>query len=367
MRPRVVNFLTNASTSAAGLYVPLFAVGLGSSTAEVGFIVAAYNAFVLFSSVLFGRAADVRGVRRILRAGLLLSALTCLVQPLAWDTLSLVGARALLGFCAGMYPGALLAYAKTADPLMGKFSSWGSLGWALGNVIAGLLAVLQPSTSYWEVFAMASGAWFLAFFFATAAPSNPVGGMRIPLFPRRVLRRNLPVYAMMFIRHTGANMVWAIFPLYLEQVLRLNDLEVGIIYALNPFVQFLVMQVADRYRSSVLIVAGLASSVLTFVLFTLATEFWTMLATQIVLGFAWGTLYVGSLKFITEENRETGTAGGWFNGVTSLAAIAGPILGGLVALESYVLTMYIAAILGAVALAVYLGTMARPRGKTATA
>ncbi len=360
-RPRHINFLTNAAASAAGLFIPLYAVEYGASLEEVGFIVGAYNAFIVFASIFFGRAADVQGVRRILRAGLLLSAVTCLAQPFAVNPALLLVSRSLLGFCVGMYPAALLAYAKTADSLMGKFSSWGSLGWALGNGLAGIVAEVAPGT-FWQVFAMASGAWFLSFFFATAAPAEAAGGIRVPLFPRKVLRRNIPVYAMMFIRHTGANMVWGIYPIYLADVLHLNVLEIGLINAFNPFVQFVVMQGIDRYRSRPLVVAGLLGSFATFVLFLVARDFWSMFATQIVLGFSWATLYVGSLKSITEENLETGTAGGWFNSVTSLSSIAGPMIGGFVAAVSYELTFDVAAAMALAALAVYLVAL-RSRGK----
>ncbi len=371
-RPRHINFLTNAAASAAGLFIPLYAVEYGASLEEVGFIVGAYNAFIVFASILFGRAADVQGVRRILRAGLLLSAVTCLTQPFAVNPALLLVSRSLLGFCVGMYPAALLAYAKTADSLMGKFSSWGSLGWALGNGLAGIVAEVAPGT-YWQVFAMASGAWFLSFFFATAAPAEAAGGIRVPLFPRKVLRRNIPVYAMMFIRHTGANMVWGIYPIYLADVLHLNVLEIGLINAFNPFVQFVVMQGIDRYRSRPLVVAGLLGSFATFVLFLVARDFWSMFATQIVLGFSWATLYVGSLKSITEENLETGTAGGWFNSVTSLSSIVGPMIGGFVAAVSYDLTFDVAAAMALAALAVYLvalgsgGKGSRLQGATASA
>jgi DHA1 family multidrug resistance protein-like MFS transporter len=363
-RPRHINFLTNAAASAAGLFIPLYAVQYGATLEEVGFIVAAYNAFIVFASILFGRAADVQGVRRILRAGLLLSAVTCLLQPFAVNPWLLLASRALLGFCVGMYPAALLAYAKTADSLMGKFSSWGSLGWALGNLLAGVAAQIDPGV-YWQVFALASAAWFLAFFLATTAPAEAAGGMRIPLFPRKVLRRNVPVYAMMFIRHTGANMIWGIFPIYLAEVLHLDVFEIGIINAFNPFVQFMVMQGIDRYGSRTLIIAGLLGSFATFVLFIVSWDFWSMLAIQIVLGFSWATLYVGSLKFITEENVETGTAGGWFNSVTSLSSIVGPILGGFVAAVSYNLTFEIAAAMALVALAAYLATVRHPGAPTA--
>ncbi len=354
-RPRHINFLTNAAASAAGLFIPLYAVEVGASLDEVGFIVAAYNAFIVFASILYGRAADVRGVRRILRVGLLLSAVACLTQPFAVNPWLLLVSRSLLGFCVGMYPAALLAYAKTADSLMGKFSSWGSLGWALGNGLAGLVAQVA-SGAFWEVFAMASGAWFLSFFFATAAPAEPVGRVRVPLFPRKVLRRNIPVYAMMLIRHTGANMVWGIYPIYLAVVLHLDVLQIGLINAFNPFVQFVVMQRIDRFGSRGLIVAGLVASFTTFVLFLVAKDFWSMFATQIVLGFSWATLYVGSLKFITEENEETATAGGWFNSVTSLSSIVGPIFGGFLATLGYDLTFDVAAGMALAALAVFAAT-----------
>lgn len=363
-RPRHINFLTNAAASAAGLFIPLYAVQIGASLEEVGFIVGAYNAFIVFASILYGRAADERGVRRILRAGLLLSAVTCLAQPFAVNPWILLASRSLLGFCVGMYPAALLAYAKTADSLMGKFSSWGSLGWALGNGLAGVVAEITPGV-YWQVFALASAAWFLSFFLATTAPDEPAGGMRVPLFPRTVLRRNVPVYAMMFIRHTGANMVWGIYPIYLAVVLHLNVLEIGLINAFNPFVQFLVMRGIDRFGSRVLIVSGLLGSFATFVLFLVAKDFWSMFATQIVLGFSWATIYVGSLKFITEENPETATAGGWFNSVTSLSSIVGPVIGGFVAAAGYDLTFEVAAAAALVALAVFWVT-AKPRAPRAS-
>lgn len=355
-RPRHINFLTNAAASAAGLFIPLYAVEVGASLEEVGFIVGAYNAFIVFASIFYGRAADQRGVRRILRAGLLLSGVACLTQPFAFNPWVLLVSRSLLGFCVGMYPAALLAYAKTADSLMGKFSSWGSLGWALGNGLAGVVAQVTPGV-YWPVFALASGAWFLSFYFATAAPAEAAGGIRVPLFPRKVLRRNVPVYAMMFIRHTGANMVWGIYPIYLAVVLHLSVLEIGLINAFNPFVQFVVMQGIDRYGSRVLIGSGLIGSFATFVLFLVAKDFWSMFATQIVLGFSWATMYVGSLKFITEQNTEIATAGGWFNSVTSLSSIVGPIVGGFVATAGYDLTFDVAAAMALVALAVFAVTV----------
>jgi MFS family permease len=177
--------------------------------------------------------------------------------------------------------------------------------------------------------------------------------MRVPFFPKDVISRNVPIYLMIFIRHTGANMVWVILPLFLQEVRGFDDLQLGIIYALNPFVQFAVMQRIDRYRSAPLVVVGLLASIATFILLTVAVDFLSILLTQVVLGFAWATLYVGSLKFIMETNPEVGTAGGLFNSVLSIASIVGPIMGGFLAALDFVVPMYAAAIFSAVALGVY--------------
>jgi len=352
VRPRYVNFLTNAASSASGIFIPLYAKALGSTADQIGFIVAAFNGSVLVSSFLFGRAADVQGSRRILRAGLLLSAVVAITQALAFDSATLGVSRALLGFCTGMYPAALLAYAKSADRLMGKFASYGSLGWGLGNLLAGAVSMFHPGV-YWQVFAISSGAWFLAFFFVAGEAFTGSGGLRIPLFPRAILRRNFPVYSAMFIRHAGANMVWVVFPLFLQEIRGFSEFEIGLLYAFNPLVQFAVMQSIDRFPSAPLVVGGLLGSSITFLLFTIAADFWSVLATQGLIGASWATLYVGSLKFITERNPETGTAGGIFNSVMSTSSIVGPVIGGFLALSSYTTPMYVASGLATLSLLFY--------------
>lgn len=358
MRPRYIGFLSSAAGSASALFIPVFAKQLQASPEQIGLIVAGFNAFALSSSFLFGRAADVQGGRRILRAGLGLSAVAALTQPLAFDPWSLLAVRAFLGFAVGIYPAALLAYAKTADSFMGKFASFGSLGWGAGSLAAGAVAQVFPGT-FWQVFAISSGLWFVAFLGASTGFAEGTGGMRVPFFPVAIIRRNLAVYSTMFVRQTGANMVWVVFPLYLKEILGFSDLQVGAIYAFNPAIQFVVMQRIDRVGSVRLIVAGLVGSAATFILLAVVRDFVSMMATQVVLGFSFSTLYVGCLKFLTETNPETATAGGIFNSVMSFSSILGPIFGGFLAVSSYTTPMYGAAAASAVALGVYLVSLAR--------
>jgi len=353
MRPRDVNLLATAAVSASLIFVPLWADKLHATTEQLGFIVAAYNGAVLVASYVFGRAADVHGSRRILQAGLALGALAAFLQVFAQDPISALLTRTFLGFCVGMYPPALLAYAHSADPVMGNFVAWGSLGWAAGTFLAGLSDRIAPGDTT-PVFLVSSLLFVAALAVSWGARAGAKATIPVPLFPMDLIRRNVALYLTMLIRHTGANMVWVIFPLYMRDNLGMDGFQIGIAYALNPLVQFLVMQRLERFRSTVLVGVGLAASVATFVSFTLARDFAEILLTQVLLGFAWATLYVGALQFLVDRNKETATAGGILSSVLSISSIVGPIVGGVLALgKNYLYPMYAAAILSAVALVMY--------------
>jgi len=351
--PRHVNLLGTAAVSASLIFVPLWADQLHASTEQLGFIVAAYNGSVLVASYVFGRAADVHGSRKILQAGLLLGALAAFLQLFARDPISALLTRAFLGFTVGMYPPALLAYAHSEDRVMGTFAAWGSLGWAAGTFLAGLSDVIAPGNTT-PVFVLSSLLFLAALAVSRGAPGAAAGTIAVPLFPVDLIRRNLPIYLTMLIRHTGANMVWVIFPLYMRDVLRMDGFQIGIAYTLNPLVQFVVMQRLGRFRSTLLVGAGLVGSAATFVSFILARNFVEILLTQVLLGFSWATLYVGALQYIVDRNRETATAGGILNSVLSISSIIGPIAGGVLAFgRNYLFPMYAAAILSGVALITY--------------
>ena len=353
MRPRHINLFGNAAVSASLIFIPLWADQLGATTEQLGFIVAAYNSAIFVASYVFGRAADVRGSHRILQTGLVLGALAAFLKVFAHDPITALVTRSLLGFCVGMYPPALLAYARSADKTMGIFAAWGSLGWAAGTLLAGLSAWIAPTDTR-PVFILSSLLFLVALATSGRGAEAVVGKIVVPLFPVELIRRNLPIYLTMLIRHTGANMVWVIFPLYMRDTLGMNGFQIGLAYTLNPLVQFLVMQRLDRFRSSTLVGVGLTLSLLTFVSFTLARNFAEILATQVLLGLAWGTLYVGALQLIVERNRETATAGGILGSVLSISSIIGPVAGGLLAYgNNYLIPMYAAAIMCGVALVTY--------------
>jgi MFS family permease len=368
MKASTVQLFSSAALSSASLLIPNLAQGeFNASTADIGVIVASYSAALFISSYVFGRYSDVHGRRFILKIGLLLSAAACFTQVLAFSALSLMAARILVGLCAGIYPSALIAYVYDSDRKVGKFSSIGSLGFGIGVFMAGLIGV------YYGIFLFSGIMMFIGFLVSLLLPFGKEVYHKVPFFPISVIKRNFPIYVSVMFRHTGANMIWVIYSLYLAS-LGADPLIIGIIYAINALGQFVFMQFCDRYRSTALILVGFVMSIITFPSYTLATIWWQIIPAQLMIALAWSTLYVGSVKYVMERNDEKGTSAGLLQSALSISAILGALLGGVAAeVFGYHGCMYLATVIALAGLVIFvvsdrwasrhLGNNLRPTGQ----
>lgn len=350
MKPNVITMLSNLAVSASYLFIPNLAEELGASKAHIGIIGATYAFAVFASSYLFGRASDVYGSRFFIHLGLGVSAFTFFLQVLTdpsfvgpfWaDPWFLAVARGLVGFSAGMFPAALTAYVYESGASLGEFSSFGSLGWAVGNFVAGLIAI------YWGAFVLSSACLLIAFLVSFRMPRGTSSHLRVPFFPGRLMKRNWYVYFPYFLRHIGANTIWIIYPLYIVW-LGGDKFWIGLIYTVNTASQFFVMRYVDRFRGEGLVSAGLVLSSITFLALALAQRFYQLIPIQILLGCSWSCLYVGSLLHLMKRNVEKATCTGILSSVISLAAVFGTLLGGFISeILDFRATMYVAATLTA--------------------
>jgi len=350
MKPNVIQLLYRAAFSASYLFIPILAEELGASKTQVGLIGAVYGLALFSSLYLFGRASDLYGRKFFLHLGLGVSSLTFFLQVLAdpsfvapfWaDPWLLAFARGLAGFSIGIFPSALIAYVYESGDLLGRFSSFGALGWAIGTFAAGLIAM------YWGAFVLSSACLLLAFLVSFTMPTISSPRLSVPFFPKSVIKKNWHLYLSYFMRHTGANCIWIIYPLYILN-LGGDEFWVGVLYTVNTASQFFVMRFIDRFRNKTLINAGLILSSITFFVFTLAQNFYQLLPMQVLLGCSWSCLYVGSLLYLTRRNVEKATCTGMLSSVISLAAVAGAIIGGTISeLFGFRATIYTAATLAA--------------------
>ena len=360
MKAESVQLLSNAGLFGPVVIVPIILqTNFGASTSLIGLIGGAYAAAGFISSYLFGRASDIRGRRGILLLGLFISGVATLLQvvSLIWGGLTFfVIVRVMIGFCAGVFSGSLLAYAYETKGKMGKFSAWGSLGWGVGNLSAGFLA---DSLGNEIAYVFCAVLVFASYAIALSLPFSKEVRMEVPLLPKAMIKKNAPVFSAMLIRHTGANMIWVTYPIFLENI-GASESWIGVIYAVNAFGQFFFMMFLDRYDPSLLVAIGLVSSALTFFTFTLARSPWEIVPSQVILAFAWASLYVGSLRYVLDRNKEKATASGLLSSTLSLSGIIGPVLGGISAtIFDFKGTIAIATIMSLVALAIFLFELRR--------
>ncbi len=345
MKPNLIQMLSNVAVFASLLFIPNLAKDLGATDSEIGVIGAVYGLAVFTSSYIFGRAADIYDRKSIIRLGLLLSTITVFLQaltdpyfvaPLLSSPLLLAFARGLVGFSLGMFPPALTAYVYESKRSLGRFTGFGALGLAIGTLVAGLIAI------YWGVFIFSSACIFLAFLLSLTFPDIGRAKLKVPFFPAALLKKNLHVYLPFFLRHSGANCIWIIYPLYIAS-LGGDKFWIGAIYTINTATQFVVMQFIDRFEGRALLNVGLVLSVVTFLSISLAQSFLHLIPAQIVLGASWSCLYVGSLVHLMKHNVEKSTSGGILGSLTSLSMVFGALVGGsLSGLFGYRATMYAA-------------------------
>ncbi|MCX7784760.1 MAG: MFS transporter [candidate division WOR-3 bacterium] len=344
----LIQFLANLAPTLILIYIPLIAQSLGARPAKIGLVVSIYHTMVFIAGILFGRLSDLRGRKRYIVLGLGISAIAFFVHLLIKDLTTLFAFRAFAGFAVGMFPAALLTYAYEKNNTLGKFTAVGSLGWGVGSIVAGIIAV------YYRLFILAGSIFFITFILAIFTLEKTPVRIKQEFFDFSVIKRNWRIYLTFLMRHAGAFGIWAIFPIYLAQ-LGANKFWIGVIYAINAFGQFLFLPYLDRYRSIRLITAGLIFSATTFIIFALCRNHWQILPFQVLLALSWSCLYLGTLKYLMEHNEERATAVGAFNSLMSLSGIVGPIIGGIVGSFGYRSVMLSAAILTLASLFVFKG------------
>ncbi|MFN4336625.1 MAG: MFS transporter [Candidatus Nitrosocaldus sp.] len=340
---KALNLFENSSLAASALFIPILANTLTGSYMLVGIIAAGYGVTQALSYAYFGRLADKDGrMVRFVRLGFLASSSAFFAHVLAYDGLTLMLVRLMAGVATGMYAGAMLAlsHEKGNNGKLAGIVSFGSLGWLLGSIVSS--AIQQLTSSYALVFIL-SGSIFFAGFIASLglkvrSDISRSKNNAIDTSLLHVVRKNCRVYTSFMLRHVGAAATWSIFPIFLNQELRLNGLELGSLYAINALIQFLFMNtVMKRVRSDAnihrLIQIGALLSSLVFLAYYTSSTYMYIIPAQILLGISWSMIYLGSLYVLLNRSndKEKASSTALLESSMSISIIIGSIIGGLVA------------------------------------
>ncbi|MEM2920531.1 MAG: MFS transporter [Candidatus Nitrosocaldus sp.] len=344
VRLKALNLFENSSLGASALFIPILANTLTGSYMLVGIIAAGYGVTQALSYAYFGRLADKDGAMvRFVRLGFLASSSAFFAHVLAYDGLTLLVIRLAAGVATGMYAGAMLAlsHEKGNNGKLAGIVSFGSLGWLVGTMASSMIQ--QLTSSYTLVFMLAGSIFFAGFIVSLdlkvrSDTSKSKDSRIVDASLLRVARKNLRVYTSFMLRHVGAAATWSIFPIFLNQELRLNSIELGSIYALNALTQFLFMNtVMRRVRSDAnmhrLIQIGVLLSSLVFLAYYTSSIYMHIVPAQILLGISWSMLYLGSLYILLNRSSdgERASSTALLESSMSISIIIGSLIGGLVA------------------------------------
>ena len=319
----LIQLFANISIFASAIFIPILAKELGANDFGSGLIVSVFNLTYFISSYLFGILTDTKGAKIFLVAGLLLSTVFFAAQVMAANLVWLFCIRALAGFAAGIFPVALTVYAfNDRAGKMGRFVAFGSLGWALGSVLAGFLICYNP------IFIVSAVLFFMAFLISFRFPEVHLK-LKAGFFPLEIWRKNARVYAPYFFRMLGAQTAWGLFPLYLMGI-GADKFLVAAAYFVNCFAQFFLMQYVERWRNFFLLQTGLVTSVLSFIAYAVIHNIWLIMPVQVLLAYSFSALQVGANQEILHNNQEKGSAVGILNSEINFTAVIGPCLAGLI-------------------------------------
>lgn len=149
----------------------------------------------------------------------------------------------------------------------------------------------------------------------------------------RALKQISVLMATVFVDMIGFTIVLPQLPFYATQ-LGANPSLVGVLMAAHPFAQLAVSplwgRLSDRYGRRPLILIGLLTAAVAYVLFGLADNFWLLLAFRLVQGAGGGiTGVVQAYVADVVEPEERTKALGWLTAATSAGVSIGPAAGSL--------------------------------------
>jgi multidrug resistance protein len=150
---------------------------------------------------------------------------------------------------------------------------------------------------------------------------------------REALRGLWVLMATVFVDMIGFLMVLPLLPFYAER-LGANATVIGALVAAFAFAQLLTApfwgRLSDRYGRRPMILIGLGSSALAYVLFGLAGSVWVLFLSRLVQGAGGGTTgVVQAYVSDTVAPKDRAKALGWISAATSAGVMLGPALGSL--------------------------------------
>ncbi len=257
--------LFSFSTVIETVYLPIHLEKvIGLPRTQIGFLISIYAVTLVLLVAPFGHLSDRISPKRIIQAGLLLFAVYCSVVARAKSLFPLVLAQLLGGIGSSLVVIALPSlYFKHLTPSrrgqkVGFYIFANFFGFAFGPLTSGFL-IKQWSVSYADVFLIVGGLMGGLLLFSFALKDTAPFKISLFEYKKDLLRKEVFLLICMLLAmgiHYGNEQVS--FPLYMRDVIKLDDFDVGVVYAILGFWIALLSAIAgalyDRNKKVLLFV-----------------------------------------------------------------------------------------------------------------
>lgn len=332
--------------------LPLYARSFGVSLTMVGLVITAYGLSMLLLDLPTGRLVDRYGRRFFLISGALLIAASALANGLATDFWQLVVFRLFQGVgsafinTAAMVSIVDLTQVNNRGKILSYYQGSRLLGSGLGPAIGGFAAQYFGLRAPFFLFAAVAflaalwSFWRIPETGADVTQATPLQ-RRASVFSLqevKALLGNLSFFlialvtVMMHVLHGGVRTT--VLPLFGNQVLGLNEGQLGMAFSLLVAMDFVAIfaagRLADRWGRKAVIIPGFIIVALSLVLFPFSTNYGFFLMGAVLFGVGRGIAGPGPAAYVADlaAGKNYGTALGLYRTFGSFGLLVGPVLGG---------------------------------------
>jgi MFS family permease len=325
----------------------LYARHIGAPTGVIGVLVAAVTITGIFVKFPAGALADEWGVRRVMRAGLLVKATGPFLYMVAFDWPVLFGVRLYHGVSSALFAPVAAAQVSRLYPhehgwRLGIYGAAEHLGAVIGPLLG---AVVLAWSSFPVAFALAGAVGIAALLVILPFPQDPpqqreerAGSAFRHLVTHLAAMANEPAILMVCLVEAtlfaAVGTMQAYMPLY-ERSIHIPVMQIGLLHAGGAVASIitrpLVGIAGDRFGRRRFILVGMALSALALAVTPHVRDMNLLIGLEILFGIGAGLVTPSTTAMVADlvKHNEFGAAMGAFGSLADIGHGFGPLLAGV--------------------------------------
>jgi len=338
-----------SSTMSKNPALPLLALQIGASDAQIGLISAISPIPGILVSSVAGAYSDKHGRSRIIMLSLLIFATAPFLYIFVTQVWQLAFVRFYHGFATAMFmPVAMAAVADRFHPsnrgqALGTYSSFTMVGRFVAPFLGGALIFYASFTSLYLVIGFSA---IFALLLSLMIPWEAKGtvmnakrfeGSTVSALKEVVKERKIMVTSSMeALQYFAVGAFEAFLPIYMDKMLHFNALQIGFVMGIQVVSMLLAKplmgRLSDRRGRVPFIIGGLLLGAATIILMPLASDLFVLAALSIGFGLTVATVTASTSALVTEiaGSSAHGSSIGVLSSVMDIGHSVGPLVTGMV-------------------------------------